>query len=213
MPYQNYPTRLFKDLRRMLRASVESFGDKTLFLQKKGDDYRRVTYSRFYEDVCALGTELLARGLGNKKVLLVGENSYQWAVSYMAVICGVGVIVPVDKELSGDQIAEIARFCEASAIICSPAVAKKLGGRELSLACIGFGELGALAASGQRRMDAGDRGYLDAKIKPSAMAARVSSRRSRMAASVRARALAADCRSSWFSWLSILWDSSSRRAI
>lgn len=170
MSYQNYPTRLFGDLRRMLRASVEQFGDKTAFLQKKGDDYRRVTYSRFYDDLCALGTELIARGLSGKKIMLIGENSYQWAVSYMAVVCGVGVIVPVDKELDGDHIASLARFCEASAIICSSPVAKKLTAADVQCPCIGFGELAALSASGRARMEAGDSSYLDAPIKPSALA-------------------------------------------
>ena len=127
MPYQNYPSRLFKDLRRLLRASVESYGDRTLFLQKKGEQYRRVTYSRFYEDVCALGTELLARGFGGKKILLIGENSYQWAVSYMAVICGVGVVVPVDKEIPAEEIANIAKVSEASAVIYSSKYEEKIG--------------------------------------------------------------------------------------
>lgn len=171
MPYQNYPSRLFKDLRRMLRASVESYGDRTLFLQKKGESYRRITYNSFYDDVCALGTELLARGLGGKRIMLIGENCYQWAVSYMAVICGVGVIVPFDKEQDGDEIAQVARLCDASVVICSSSVAKKLSGFEESLTVIGFGELASLAARGRERMKAGDNRYSEAPIKPSAMAA------------------------------------------
>ena len=117
MPYQNYPSRLFGDLRKMLRASVKQFGDKTLFLQKKEGVSRKISYKRYYEDVCALGTELLARGLGGKRILVIGENSYPWVTAYMAVICGLGTVVPVDKEIPAEELANIARVSEASLIL------------------------------------------------------------------------------------------------
>ena len=119
MPYQNYPSRLYGDLRKMLRASVKQYGDKTFVLQKKQGEYRRISYSRYYEDVCALGTELLALGLGGKKILVIGENGYPWVTAYMAILCGVGVAVPVDKDLDAEAIADIARQSDAQAVICS----------------------------------------------------------------------------------------------
>ncbi|MBQ9806098.1 MAG: AMP-binding protein [Clostridia bacterium] len=171
MPYQNYPSRLFGDLRKMLRASVKQFGDKTLFLQKKEGVYRKISYKRYYEDVCALGTELLARGLGGKRILVIGENSYPWVTAYMAVICGVGVVVPVDRELSSERISDLAHRCDAAAVIHSASVAKKLTGLDDSIVRIGFGELGRLAGCGQERMARGDRSYLDAVIDPAALSA------------------------------------------
>lgn len=171
MAFQNYPVPLFGDLRKMLRASVELYGSNTLFLQKKEDSYRKITYSRYYEDVCSLGTELLARGLGGKKILLIGENSYPWVTAYMAVICGVGVAVPVDKSLSCEELAAIVRHIDAAAVIYSSSVEEKLSCLDASIMRIGFGELGKLALCGRERMKMGDRSYLDAKINARATAA------------------------------------------
>ncbi len=171
MAYQNYPSQLYGDLRKLLRASVKQFGEKTLFWQKKDGVYRKISYNRYYEDVCSLGTELLARGLGGKKILVIGENSYPWVSAYMAVICGVGVVVPVDRELSSAQIADLARRTDAAAVICSASVENKLTELDESIVRIGFGELGKLALCGRERMRRGDRSYLDAVIDPFAMSA------------------------------------------
>ena len=171
MAYQNYPAPLFGDLRRMLRASVGQYGSNTLFWQKKGDSYRKISYSRYYEDVCSLGTELLARGLGGKKILVIGENCYPWVTAYMAVICGVGVVVPVDQHVSARELAELAVQTEASAVIYSASLEEKLSCLDGSVTRIGFGELGKLALCGRERMNAGDRSYLDAPINARATAA------------------------------------------
>ena len=40
-------------------------------------------------------------GLRDSKVAVIGENSYKWVVSYLAVANGTGVIVPLDKDLTG----------------------------------------------------------------------------------------------------------------
>lgn len=171
MPYQNYPSRLYGDLRKLLRASVKQFGEKTLFWQKKEGVYRKISYKSYYEDVCSLGTELLARGLGGKKILLIGENSYPWVTAYMAVICGVGVVIPADRELSSTQIADLACRTDAAAVICSASVERKLTELDESIVRISFGELGKLALCGLERMKRGDRSYLDAAIDPFAMSA------------------------------------------
>jgi len=170
MACQNYPTRLFTDLRAMLRATVRRFGEKTLFLQKRQGEFRKISFRHYYADVCGLGTELMARGLGGKKILVVGENGYPWVTAYMAVVCGVGTVVPVDRDLSGEQIADLARFCEASAIICSPLVSERLSALDESVMRIGFCELGELAKRGRERLSGGDRSYLEAEIDPTALA-------------------------------------------
>lgn len=112
-----YEVRQISDLRDMLNSSIEIFKDKTLFLVKDetGGPYRPISYEEYGYDVNAFGTALLSMGLRDKKIAVIGENRYEWAVSYMSVVNGVGVIVPFDKELPKE---EIEYLVETSGISC-----------------------------------------------------------------------------------------------
>lgn len=89
------------DLRALLRQAVDNYADQPLFLDRKSPDtpFFTISYRKFYDDVCAFGTALLDLGLKDQKIAVVGGHSYEWSVAYMAVVCGLGVVVPIDKEL------------------------------------------------------------------------------------------------------------------
>ena len=75
------------------------------------------TFAEFYEDVCNLAAALTSYNLG--KVALLGENSYDWVVAYMATVVSGGTIVPIDKELTEQEIENIVRMSDAGALFCS----------------------------------------------------------------------------------------------
>lgn len=89
------------DLRELLQHAVDNYADKPLFLDRKSPDtpFFTISYRKFYDDVCAFGTALLDLGLKGQKIAVIGKHSYEWSVAYMAVVCGLGVVVPIDKEL------------------------------------------------------------------------------------------------------------------
>ena len=67
-----------------------------------------------------LGTGLIKLlNLKDRRVVIIGENTYHWYVSYMAMLCGVGIAVPVDKELPANEIENVIRRSKASAVIYS----------------------------------------------------------------------------------------------
>ena len=169
--YQNYPTERYETLREMYRASAKKFSDATLFLQKKEGVYKKYSYQRFADDVDALGTALLAKGFGGAHVLLMGDGSYRWMLSYMAVICGVGVIVPVDKSLSAERLAEVAKTADATAILYADKSAETVEILGDSVKKIAFSELPALIAEGKRLIGNGDRSYLDCPLSSTEMRA------------------------------------------
>lgn len=168
--YQNYPVDIYKDLKEMFHASAEKYGDKTLFMEKVGGAYQSLSFRDYARNVDALGTELLARGFGGKRLIVIGENCIAWVTAYMAVICGVGVVVPVDKEIPAEEIANIAKVSEASAVIYSKKSAEKIAGIDDAVTRISFDEIPALIAAGKEKLRVGDRSYLDAKIDPNVMA-------------------------------------------
>jgi long-chain acyl-CoA synthetase len=126
--YKLYNSEKIHDLREMLETSVRNYGAKPLFYQKKDGAYVAHTYSEFYKDVRTLGAAFFRRGLAGKRIIVTGENCYAWSVTYMATVCGLGVIVPVDKEIPAEELANIAKISGATAIVFSEKCRKKAEG-------------------------------------------------------------------------------------
>ncbi len=114
-----YEVREIKDLREMLSQSCEKYADKTAFLvkNKEGGEYVPITYAKLKKDVDSLGTALVSLGLKGKRIAVIGENRYEWAVSYLAVVNGAGIAVPIDKELPENEIQSLLERSESSAVI------------------------------------------------------------------------------------------------
>ena len=177
------------DLKMMMESGVEAFGDKVLYHQiMPGDDhFTEFSYGTVRDDVRGLGTSLLALGLRGAQIGIIGANCYQWAESYFAVTGGVGVVVPLDKELSKEELETLCDMGEIDAVICCQEKYYKTfseikaGGRTKLKTVIAVGteahedpENGlyswdVLRAEGRAKVEAGDRSYLDARVRASDM--------------------------------------------
>ena len=107
-----------RNLRELLYKSAEKFSERTAFLWKneKGE-VKSVTYGQFKSDAEALAKALIKKGYKDKKIALCGKNSYEWCLCYLAVVSFVGVVVPLDKELPGDELMNVLQFSECDAFI------------------------------------------------------------------------------------------------
>ena len=106
-----------QDLKEMLYRSSSIYKSRTAFKVKDKDGkIKSITYEQFKNDVVFLGTNLLKKGFKDKKIAVVGKNSYQWCVSYLAATI-VGIVVPIDKELHTDDIINFMNVSEAVCIL------------------------------------------------------------------------------------------------
>lgn len=116
-----YKTDSYDNLRDMINKTTEKFSHKTAFIVKTKNEnkinYRDVTFKEYKEDVNALGTALISLGLKNARVVVISPNRYEWCVTYMAVVNGVGVIVPLDRSLPGNEMQGMLERSQADAII------------------------------------------------------------------------------------------------
>lgn len=167
-PY--YPVRPIRDLKQMCTDSAKEFGDRPLFMEKRNGVYESISFRRYKADVDALGTELLSMGLDGARIVVSGENCYHWVCAYLAVICGVGCVVPVDKEINVEEFCNIVNVSEASAVICADGLQEKMDAIPEGIKRIRFSELPSLIAAGKKKIAAGDRTYLDKEIDDNAMA-------------------------------------------
>ncbi|WP_227018170.1 AMP-dependent synthetase/ligase [Sinanaerobacter chloroacetimidivorans] len=107
------------DLKQMMESSVELYGDNIAFhvKDKVGGPYRGITYKEAKADVDALGTALNSLGLKGKCISIIGDNRYEWAISYLAVVCGTGIVVPLDKELNASELEQLIKEAGVECII------------------------------------------------------------------------------------------------
>jgi long-chain acyl-CoA synthetase len=107
------------DIKHMLETSAELYPDNVVFMDKevRGGIYENTTYMEVLEKVNGLGTALIAHGLKDKKIAVIGENSNRWGISYLAVVCGVGVVVPLDKELLASELNKLVIDAEVACVI------------------------------------------------------------------------------------------------
>jgi long-subunit acyl-CoA synthetase (AMP-forming) len=65
-------------------------------------------------------------GLGGKHVAVMGDVHPAYTTTYLAVVNGNGVIVPLDKEIGTDQINSFFEFTEAEALVYTGAMNKSI---------------------------------------------------------------------------------------
>ncbi len=105
------------NLKDLLYRGALLFKDRAAFkLKNDKKEIYSVTYENLKNDVIALGTFLINKELGGKRICVIGKNSYKWAVSYLASSI-VGIVVPIDKELHSEDVVNFMNVSEAACIL------------------------------------------------------------------------------------------------
>ncbi len=178
-----YEVRPIRDLKDMLRQSAELYSTSTAFLTKpvKLAPYKPVSYKQYADDVNRLGTALLSMGLGSgSAVAIIAETRYEWYVSYLGILNGAAIVIPMDKELTDEETAAMLRRANVNAIIYSDSQTKKVNKIKADLPelkyCIAMDatedndlSFGELIDRGDRLLASGDRAFLDHEIDPEEM--------------------------------------------
>ena len=106
-----------RDFKEMIERSAQIYKTRTAFkLKNKDGEIYSKTYEEVKNDIYALGTELIENGLTNKRIAVIGKNSYKWAISYLASSI-VGVVVPIDKELHSDDVINFMNVAECECVL------------------------------------------------------------------------------------------------
>ena len=111
----------FENIRDIIKNAVKEHPNNKAFILKETTEkevkYKNVTYKELDENIDSLGTKLVEMGLKDKRIAIIGKNRYEWVVSYLAVINGTGIVVPLDKGLPEQEIESSLQRSKADAII------------------------------------------------------------------------------------------------
>lgn len=175
----------FANLKEMINLSAQKHGDKPAFRFKtdKPGEFRNITFNEFLNDINALGTKLINMGLSDKRIAIISDNRYEWALAYMAIACGTGVVVPLDKMLPANELEALIIRSGVEAIFYSSKydeVMQDIRNRkttdlryyismDLEKRENGVYSQKELVKAGKELIEKGNRKFLDAKINNEAM--------------------------------------------
>ncbi len=119
---QLYKTDLSNNYRELLQRTVNKYPNNIAYkfknkINEKEFEYVNKTYLEFSQEIKELSTSLLKLALEGKRVILVGENTYNWCVSYLAITTGNMIVVPLDKALPENEMEILIKRSEAEAVI------------------------------------------------------------------------------------------------
>jgi len=185
--YPLYETTIFPDFRFMVEQSAEKHPDDYAISYKinpNDEEPVHITYSEARRDIVALGTELLAMGLRDKKVSIIGGCTKGWIYAYFALMATGAITVPLDKEMPADDLAATMKRAGCTAVFYGAETASKLdkikeASGAVTFVCInGERPAGAesdatideLIVSGAGRVLDGDNSYYDNELDPDKLA-------------------------------------------
>lgn len=174
-----YDVKEFKNIREIINNSIEKYPENKAFIIKNKDKnkekYTNVTYREFGEQINALGSALINKGLKNKHIAVISPNRYEWALTYYAVLNGTGILVPLDKGLPDSEIESLLQRSNSNAVIFDKKyeeVMKQIKENKTTnvteFICMDendtFTSINELLTEGKELLNQGYREFLDAKI-------------------------------------------------
>ncbi len=176
---KNYP--LYKTIEAdtvydIIKYSVKAHGTSHVFqIPVPGKDDLFITYNQFGSDIEGFGTFLLSKGLKKEKIAIIGENSYEWIVSYFAILGSGNTAVPLDRDLPIEDLLYNITNSGCKAIVFSKVykdVVEKLKELDTEIEFyLAKAEIYEMIAEGRKLMESGDKSFENADVKPDDLAA------------------------------------------
>lgn len=126
--HELHPRLSFETVREVVAWAGKTHGEKTAYsYRKKASDKEilKVSFKKLQKDVEALTNALVDMGCTGKHCAVVGKLSYPWALVYFAVLSAGGVLMPLDKDWNGEDLAHTAKEGEAKFLFCDADVKDK----------------------------------------------------------------------------------------
>jgi long-chain acyl-CoA synthetase len=118
----------------MIIQSAKRFGSKIALEDLNPTPINRVSYSELLDNVLRFGSALKELGIKERThIAVIGENRVQWAISYLMAMTFNYVIVPIDKNLTTNEIMNIMHESDSEVIIFSGNYASSMAEGKSSL--------------------------------------------------------------------------------
>lgn len=183
--YEIYQTKEYYNLKEVLANAFENYPENIAFKIKNHNaeniTYGEIKYKEFEKEINSLGTALIDMGMKSKRIAVIGKNRYEWILSYVAVVNGTGIVVPLDKGLPDEEIRSSLERSKTDCVIfakdyidCMKKIKEENTTQIEKFICMdelseaekkeGFIYLGDLLENGKKLLEAGNKEFVNAEI-------------------------------------------------
>ena len=172
------------DLKDMLNKTRKLYGEKPAYKIRIAEkQYKIITHSEVRDMIDSLGTAICNLGLKGKRIAIIGENRYEWEIAYLSIVCGTGIVVPLDKSLPKNELENLIERSNIEAIFYSGKYSetieqikvnknsnlKYLISMDLGKNSNGIFSQKELIMTGKKLLDKGNKEFIEAQIDPEEM--------------------------------------------
>ena len=117
----------FTNIRELVEWAGEQYADRVAysFRRTAKSEITKIKFSSLREDVRSLACELSEMGCAGKHCAVIGKFSYDWVLTYYAVLSIGGVLVPLDPEWQKEDLADTVKKANASFLFCDEDIKEK----------------------------------------------------------------------------------------
>lgn len=90
--------------------------DAFIFRRKPNQSELHRSFDEFFNDMVGLATYLINSKYHKDKLAVIGENAYEWFVSYASVLSSNSTVVPLDKSLPEGEVINLLSRSEAKVV-------------------------------------------------------------------------------------------------
>lgn len=111
------PMKRYNDLKELVNSAAELYGEQDAYRFKRKKEIVSKSFLDLKADSQAFSNFLKEKSLLGKHIAVIGASSYEWIVTYFGTVNSNSVIVPIDKELPGEDIAELLNRADVSVLV------------------------------------------------------------------------------------------------
>lgn len=156
------------DFKELVDTCVKRDPDASAFEWLNGNEIVKKTHREFRSDIDALGTYFHYNGFKKQKIAVIGENSYEWILTYFATVIGGGIIVPIDRDITREGMINVLKASGAKALIYTDTYKKIIDDvkKETGVKLFNVNEFDGLIKEGKELLEKGKNKYLNVDINP-----------------------------------------------
>ena len=165
----------FKSIREIVDYASDVHGERIAFqIKEKDTKYRFVSYRELGNEVRFISQALIERGFKGKTIALMGDNCYEWILTYLSAIYIGCVIVPIDRALKLNEVENLILRSEPSLFAYMGKTAEDFcEGRDdfckITLKGDGDNSVSGLISQGKSLVESGKKDYENIDIDINAM--------------------------------------------
>lgn len=173
--YNLYDITEITNLKQLLYFDNARTSDKVAFMYAKGKKSTiEVTYSKFIQDIEYFGTYLYGLEKRNTHIAVMGENSYEWILTYFSTVLGGNVIVPIDKALTTDEVENVLVCSDSTTLVYSDTysdIIEDLVKKNLAITFINMKDIPNILEQGGKLLQEGNLEFVNFQVKDEDLAA------------------------------------------